>query len=125
MSKADDNTVMESIDSEVGVTCTDHALIRKAFQLALLCTKKHPLDRPNMHEVSHVLMSLLPVHSLKLTQQQPESLSSPTTKVVDYSRYVIESETKKSGCTECSSSNSSTDAQWFVKFGEVISKNSM
>ena len=59
MSRADDDTVMEAVDSEVSVTCTDMGLVRKAFQLALLCTKRHPIDRPTMHEVARVLLSLM------------------------------------------------------------------
>ncbi|EMS58253.1 LRR receptor-like serine/threonine-protein kinase ERL2 [Triticum urartu] len=59
MSRADDNTVMEAVDSEVSVTCTDMGLVRKAFQLALLCTKRHPIDRPTMHEVARGLLSLV------------------------------------------------------------------
>ncbi|GJN29769.1 hypothetical protein PR202_gb18088 [Eleusine coracana subsp. coracana] len=67
LSKADDNTVMEAVDSEVSVTCTDMNLVRKAFQLALLCTKRHPSDRPTMHEVARVLLSLLPAPPVKPT----------------------------------------------------------
>ncbi|XP_040242832.1 LRR receptor-like serine/threonine-protein kinase SIK1 isoform X3 [Aegilops tauschii subsp. strangulata] len=58
MSRADDDTVMEAVDSEVSVTCTDMGLVQKAFQ-ALLCTKRHPIDQPMMHEVARVLLSLM------------------------------------------------------------------
>ncbi|KAF6161194.1 hypothetical protein GIB67_007835 [Kingdonia uniflora] len=51
LSKADDNTVMEAVDPEVSVTCMDLSLIKKTFQLAQLCTKRHPSERPNMQEV--------------------------------------------------------------------------
>ncbi|VAI69426.1 unnamed protein product [Triticum turgidum subsp. durum] len=66
MSRADDNTVMEAVDSEVSVTCTDMGLVRKAFQLALLCTKRHPIDRPTMHEVARVLLSLVRLRVIHL-----------------------------------------------------------
>ena len=66
MSRADDNTVMEAVDSEVSVTCTDMGLVQKAFQLALLCTKRHPIDRPTMHEVARVLLSLMPTPALQV-----------------------------------------------------------
>nr|XP_020182892.1 LRR receptor-like serine/threonine-protein kinase SIK1 [Aegilops tauschii subsp. strangulata] len=55
MSRADDNTVMEAVDSEVSVTCTDMGPVQKAFQ-------RHPIDRPTMHEMARVLLSLIPLH---------------------------------------------------------------
>ncbi|VAH76524.1 unnamed protein product [Triticum turgidum subsp. durum] len=60
MSRADDNAVMEVVVSEVSVTCTDMGLVQKVFQLALLCTKQHPIDRPRMHEEARVLLWLMP-----------------------------------------------------------------
>ena len=66
MSRADDDTVMEAVDSEVSVTCTDMGLVRKAFQLALLCTKQHPIDRPRMHEEPRVLLWLMPAPALQV-----------------------------------------------------------
>ena len=56
---------MEAVDSEVSVTCTDMGLVQKAFQ-ALLCTKQHPIDRPMMHEVARVLLSLMPAPALQV-----------------------------------------------------------
>lgn len=118
LSRADDNTVMEAVDSEVSVTCMDLGLVRKAFQLALLCTKRHPSDRPTMHEVSRVLVSLMPPASLK-------NCSWPL-KTKDYTRITDE---KKSSLSNDSDDHnqysSSSDGAWFVKFGEVISKNTL
>ncbi|XP_031494119.1 LRR receptor-like serine/threonine-protein kinase SIK1 [Nymphaea colorata] len=112
LSKADDNTVMEAVDSEVSVTCTDMRLVRKMFQLALLCTRRHPCERPAMHEVARVLVSLLPVSSTK-------SVSS-----MNYERYMDEySEEKLHETVAATGSENCSDAQWFLRFGEVISKN--
>ncbi|CAN6172293.1 unnamed protein product [Urochloa humidicola] len=117
LSKADDNTVMEAVDSEVSVTCTDMNLVRKAFQLALLCTKRHPADRPTMHEVARVLLSLLPAPAVK----------PPTTKGAagDYTRFLATSADMKHDVSDDIGDNSSSDEQWFVRFGEVISKHTM
>ncbi|XP_077243143.1 uncharacterized protein LOC143883711 [Tasmannia lanceolata] len=112
LSKADDNTVMEAVDSEVSVTCTDLNLVRKTFQLALLCTKRHPSDRPNMHEVARVLVSFLPEAPLKQCLKPPE---------VNYARCVVNTEENPHDQHD----NSASDAQWFVRFGEVISKSSL
>ncbi|OEL38600.1 LRR receptor-like serine/threonine-protein kinase ERL1 [Dichanthelium oligosanthes] len=117
LSKADDNTVMEAVDSEVSVTCTDMNLVRKAFQLALLCTKRHPSDRPTMHEVARVLLSLLPAPAVK----------PPTTKGTagDYTRFLATTTADMNHDVSDIGDNSSSDEQWFVRFGEVISKHTM
>lgn len=119
LSRADDNTVMEAVDSEVSVTCMDLGLVRKAFQLALLCTKRHPSDRPTMHEVSRVLVSLMPPASLK-------NCSWPL-KTNDYTRIIAGDEKKSLGndSDDHHQYSSSSDGAWFVKFGEVISKNTL
>ncbi|KAG9445108.1 hypothetical protein H6P81_016448 [Aristolochia fimbriata] len=111
LSKADDDTVMDAVDSEVSVTCTDLNLVKKTFQLALLCTKRHPSERPTMHEVARVLVSLLPTPDVKAGSTHPKG--------IDYTRCVVDTERKQSD-----QDNSSSDAQWFVRFGEVISKTS-
>nr|DAD33775.1 TPA_asm: hypothetical protein HUJ06_012626 [Nelumbo nucifera] len=116
LSKADDNTVMEAVDPEVSVTCMDMGAVRKTFQLALLCTKRHPSDRPTMHEVSRVLVSLLPPLSSKSCTALP--------KPFNYTQFVVNKEGKQNQHQQQDNNNSS-DAQWFVKFGEVISKNSL
>lgn len=102
---------MDAVDSEVSVTCTDLNLVRKTFQLALLCTKRIPSERPNMHEVARVLVSLLPI--------PPTKPSSIPPKAINYTRYVVDT----GGKQQCD--HSSSDAQWFVRFGEVISKTTL
>ena len=110
---------MEAVDSEVSVTCTDMNLVRKAFQLALLCTKRHPVDRPTMHEVARVLLSLLPA---------PPAAKPPATKAAagDYTRFLATAaDMKHVGVSDDIGDNSSSDEQWFVRFGEVISKHTL
>ena len=100
---------MEAVASEVSVTCMDLRLVRKAFQLALLCTKRHPSERPTMHDVARVLASLLPAPSAK-----PCLLA---TKPVDYTCYLAGSDAKTDAQHYDSSSS---DGRWFLRFGEVI-----
>lgn len=110
---------MEAVDSEVSVTCTDMNLVRKAFQLALLCTKRHPVDRPTMHEVARVLLSLLPA---------PPATKPPGSKTAaagDYTRFLATAADMKHGVPDDIGDNSSSDEQWFVRFGEVISKHTL
>ncbi|KAL3647422.1 hypothetical protein CASFOL_008390 [Castilleja foliolosa] len=107
LSKADDDTLMEAIDPEVSVTCMDLSHVKKTFQLALLCTKRHPSERPTMHEVSRVLVSLLPL-------PPPKKASSAVPKNIDYAQEQLRQQ-----------DNNSSDAQWYVRFGEVISNNTM
>ncbi|XP_042506458.1 LRR receptor-like serine/threonine-protein kinase ERL1 [Macadamia integrifolia] len=117
MSKADDDTVMEAVDPEVSVTCMDLGLVRKTFQLALLCTKKHPSERPNMHEVAKVLVSLLPA--------LPTAKLCDVPKTINYAQFFVNSEGKQQQQQNPRlHDNSSSNARWFVKFGEVISNNS-
>lgn len=105
LSKADDNTVMDAVDPEVSVTCVDSGHIKKTFQLALLCTKRNPMERPTMQEVARVLLSLLP-------SPPPKKPPSPG---------------KLQGVEERRESQSSdtTSPQWFVQFREAISKSSL
>ncbi|KAG7538879.1 Leucine-rich repeat-containing N-terminal plant-type [Arabidopsis suecica] len=107
LSKADDNTVMEAVDPEVTVTCMDLGHIRKTFQLALLCTKRNPLERPTMLEVSRVLLSLLP--SLQVAKKLPS----------------LDQSTKKPQQENVVRSPEAEASQWFVQFREVISKSSI
>ncbi|CAI0404315.1 unnamed protein product [Linum tenue] len=121
MSKADDNTIMEAVDSEVSVTCMDVSHLRKTLQLALLCTKTNPSERPTMHEVVRVLVSFLPPPPMKGC-----SLSS---KDIDYSKFLAEKGEKQRGGSvlqhqqQLQQENNSSDGQWFVRFREAISKN--
>ncbi|XP_051142492.1 LRR receptor-like serine/threonine-protein kinase ERL1 isoform X2 [Andrographis paniculata] len=120
LSKADDNTLMETVDPEVSVTCVNSSHIRKMFQLALLCTKRQSTERPSMHEVSRVLVSLMPPPPEKPCWTTPG-------KNFDYAQFVaVASPQQKQKLQENKSSSSSTsDGEWYVRFGEVISKNSI
>ncbi|XP_022996147.1 LRR receptor-like serine/threonine-protein kinase ERL1 [Cucurbita maxima] len=118
LSKTDNNTVMEAVDPEVSVTCMDSAHVRKTFQLALLCTKHNQAERPTMHEVARVLISL---------QQPPALKQTPfPTKTLDYAQFVIDkgqNQNAKGQEEEQQKSDvDSSDARWFVRFGEVISE---
>uniref|UniRef100_M4D0R8 Protein kinase domain-containing protein n=1 Tax=Brassica campestris TaxID=3711 RepID=M4D0R8_BRACM len=109
LAKADDNTVMEAVDPEVTVTCMDLGHIRKTFKLALLCTKRNPLERPTMLEVSRVLLSLLP--SMQVAKKLPSP--DPSKKPTNY------------GVREQQQERSEEGSQWFEQFHEVISKSSV
>ncbi|KAK7391092.1 hypothetical protein VNO78_19446 [Psophocarpus tetragonolobus] len=117
LSKADNNTVMETVDPEVSITCIDLAHVKKTFQLALLCTKKNPSERPTMNEVARVLVSLLP--------SPPSKILAPPAKKFDYAHFVIEKgqQRKMESQQPQQDNNSTTNAQWFVRFGDVISKS--
>lgn len=52
---------MGAVDPEIRDTCNDLGEVKKVFQLALLCTKRQPLERPTMHEVVRVLRALAPL----------------------------------------------------------------
>ncbi|KAI4340838.1 hypothetical protein MLD38_025639 [Melastoma candidum] len=118
LTKADNNTVMESVDPEVSVTCIDHSHIRKVFQLALLCAKRHPADRPTMHEVSRVLVSLLPESATK------NSLNN--VKNIDYAQLLVNTKTYREQFTRqlppIHLENSSSDAQWILQYREAVPK---
>ena len=63
---------METVDADIGDTCKDLGEVKKVFQLALLCTKRQPSDRPTMHEVVRVLDCLVnPDPPPKSSSQQP------------------------------------------------------
>ncbi|XP_027364050.1 LRR receptor-like serine/threonine-protein kinase ERL2 isoform X2 [Abrus precatorius] len=115
LSKADNNTVMETVDPEVSITCIDLAHVKKTFQLALLCTKRNPSERPSMHEVARVLVSLLPA--------PPSKILAPPAKNFDYTHFVIEKGQQKLEAQQPQQDNNSSNAQWFVRFGDVISKS--
>ncbi|KAL0323694.1 UNVERIFIED_CONTAM: LRR receptor-like serine/threonine-protein kinase ERECTA [Sesamum calycinum] len=67
LTKAASNAVMDTVDPEILETCKDLGEVKKVFQLALLCTKRQPLDRPTMHEVVRVLGTLVPPPEAKLS----------------------------------------------------------
>lgn len=108
---------MDAVDPEVSVTCMDISHVKKVFQLALLCTKRHPSDRPSMHEVARLLVSLVPPPATK----KPSTL---TLKPIDYARFVIDNQGQHQQLATNHQDNSS-DAQWFVQFREVVSKNTL
>ncbi|KAJ0575676.1 putative protein kinase RLK-Pelle-LRR-XIIIb family [Helianthus annuus] len=116
LSKTANNTVMETVDPEISATCKDLGEVKKVFQLALLCTKRQPFDRPTMYEVVQVLESLLP-------PPKPEAACpTPPSKVSSYMDEYANLKTPH--LVNCSSIISTSDAQLFLKFGEVISQNS-
>ena len=113
---------METVDPEITATCKDLGAVKKVFQLALLCTKRHPSDRPTMHEVTRVLGSLMP---LDTPPKQPTSIQPtpmPSTKVTCYKDEYANLKTPH--LVNCPSMSTS-DAQLFLKFGEVISQNNI
>jgi hypothetical protein len=112
---------METVDPEITATCKDLGAVKKVFQLALLCTKRQPTDRPTMHEVTRVLGSLVPLITppKQCTQAPPAPL--PSAKVPCY---IDEYANIKSPHILNCPSMSTSDAQLFLKFGEVISQNS-
>ncbi|XVE97766.1 hypothetical protein REPUB_Repub03eG0047100 [Reevesia pubescens] len=121
LSKTANNAVMETVDPEITGTCKDLGAVKKVFQLALLCTKRHPSDRPTMHEVTRVIGSLMP---LDTPPKQPTSIQPmplPSTKVTCYKDEYANLKTPH--LVNCPSMSTS-DAQLFLKFGEVISQNS-
>uniref|UniRef100_A0A803PSF6 non-specific serine/threonine protein kinase n=1 Tax=Cannabis sativa TaxID=3483 RepID=A0A803PSF6_CANSA len=117
LSKADSDTVMDAVDPEVSVTCLDLGHVRKTFQLALLCTKRNPRERPTMHEVARFLVSLLPDSDL-VTKP-----CSNLPKTIDCAKFLIDNGQQLPKVKQ--QENNSSDAQWFVRFGEVISKNTL
>ncbi|KAK8476277.1 hypothetical protein V6N11_030865 [Hibiscus sabdariffa] len=121
LSKAANNAVMETVDPEITATCKDPGAVKKVFQLALLCTKRHPLDRPTMHEVTRVIGSLMPLESPPKHPNSVLPAPLPSTKVTCYKDEYANLKTQH---LVNSPSMSTSDAQLFLKFGEVISQNS-
>ncbi|XP_023753325.1 LRR receptor-like serine/threonine-protein kinase ERL1 [Lactuca sativa] len=107
LSKADDNTVMEAVDPEVWVTCMDLGDVKKTFQLALLCTRRNPCERPTMHEVAGILQSLL------------TGVKKGGGGEKKYEKMVVGDDRKKQGNED----ENSSDAQWFFKFRELVSNH--
>nr|CAD1826142.1 unnamed protein product [Ananas comosus var. bracteatus] len=92
--------------------------VKKVFQLALLCTKRQPSDRPTMHEVTRVLAASSgpPVPEAR-PGPNPTPAAVPPSYIDEYST------SSPSRALTCAASMSSSDAQLFLKFGEVISQN--
>ncbi|XP_024022681.1 LRR receptor-like serine/threonine-protein kinase ERECTA [Morus notabilis] len=124
LSKTANNAVMETVDPEITATCKeDLGAVRKVFQLALLCAKRQPTDRPTMHEVTRVLSSLTPPAAppKQATPALPPPSTLPSAKVPGY---IDEYANLKTPHLVNCPSMSTSDAQLFLKFGEVISQNS-
>ena len=117
LSRADDNTVMEAVDPEVSVTCMDLTHVKKSFQLALLCTKRHPSERPTMQDVSRVLVSFVPA----------PTKASLLPKPFDYAKFVMDKGQQQPTLhqPQLLQENNSSDAHWFMRFKEVVSKNTL
>lgn len=112
---------METVDPEITATCKDLGAVKKAFQLALLCTKRQPSDRPTMHEVTRVLGSLMPATT---PPKQPTSTPAAMLSSTKMPCYKDEYANLKTPHMLNCPSMSTSDAQLFLKFGEVISQNS-
>ncbi|KAK2452763.1 non-specific serine/threonine protein kinase [Trifolium repens] len=121
LSKTASNAVMETADPDITATCKDLGAVKKVFQLALLCTKRQPADRPTMHEVARVLGSLVPSITPPKQLTPPQPASHPSAKVPCYMDEYANLKTPH--LVNCPSMSTS-DAQLFLKFGEVISQNS-
>ncbi|GMN63256.1 hypothetical protein TIFTF001_032327 [Ficus carica] len=123
LSKTANNAVMETVDPEITATCKDLGAVRKVFQLALLCAKRQPSDRPTMHEVTRVLGSLMPPAAppKQPAPTLPPPAALPSAKVPCYIDEYVNLKTPH--LVNCPSMSTS-DAQLFLKFGEVISQNS-
>jgi len=123
LSKAANNAVMETVDPEVTATCKDLGAVKKVFQLALLCTKKQPGDRPTMHEVARVLGSLVP--EINLPKKTPPALPPllPSARVSAFTDNY--SNLRRAPHMINGPTISTSDAHLFLKFGEVISQNSV
>ncbi|AQK83004.1 LRR receptor-like serine/threonine-protein kinase ERECTA [Zea mays] len=126
LSKTASNEVMETVDPDVGDTCKDLGEVKKLFQLALLCTKRQPSDRPTMHEVVRVLDCLVNPEPPPQPQQQQQKAHahhqlppqpSPPAYVDEYVSL------RGTGALSCANSSSTSDAELFLKFGEAISQN--
>ncbi|KAF5936448.1 hypothetical protein HYC85_027577 [Camellia sinensis] len=117
LSKTANNAVMDTVDPEISATCKDLGAVKKVFQLALLCTKRQPSDRPTMHEVGRVLVSLMPSDTTpkQLTPTTPTPTTLPSAKVPCYMDEYANLKTPH--LVNCSSMSTS-DAQLFLKFGE-------
>ncbi|KAG6414517.1 hypothetical protein SASPL_121889 [Salvia splendens] len=119
LEKAANNSVMETVEPEISETCSDLGDVKKVFQLALLCTKRQAADRPTMHEVVRVLGSLVPppADANKVTAAVPCGKGSECYKD-EYANV------KTPHLINCPSMSTS-DAQLFLEFGQVISQNNV
>ncbi|KAK1287575.1 LRR receptor-like serine/threonine-protein kinase ERECTA [Acorus calamus] len=121
LSKTANDSVMETVDPEITAMCTDLSAVKKVFQLALLCCKRQPTDRPTMYEVVQVLWFLTQPH---IVEEQKKQLQQNN--ATEYPSYLDECANLKNhpNPVSRSSSLSASDTELFLKFGEVISQNS-
>ncbi|KAI8526118.1 hypothetical protein RHMOL_Rhmol13G0284200 [Rhododendron molle] len=115
LSKTANNAVMDTVDSEISATCKDLGEVKMLFQLALLCTKRQPSDRPTMNEVSRILGSLIPSDPPK---QPGMALPAPLASAKVTTCYMDEYANFKTPQLVNCPSMSTSDAQLFLKFGE-------
>ncbi|XP_077236346.1 leucine-rich receptor-like protein kinase family protein [Tasmannia lanceolata] len=119
LSKTANNTVMETVDPEISATCKELTVVKKVFQLALLCTKKQSSERPTMHEVTRVLECLVLAGAPKLAVPLPLPPAVPSY-IDEYANLK-----NKPNVVTCATLSSTSDANLFLKFGEVISQNTV
>jgi hypothetical protein len=114
---------MEMVDPDISDTCKDLGEVKRMFQLALLCSKRQLLDRPTMHDVVHVLSSVVcPEPAPK--PAKPAQLPGSTQPSTGPSSYINEYVSLRGGSAlSCANSSSASDAELFLKFGEAISQN--
>lgn len=108
---------MEMVGQDITDTCKDLGEVKKVFQLALLCSKRQPSDRPTMHEVARVLDSLVCAGALPKQPQASEKSSTAPSYISEYVGL------QGGSALSCANSSSASDAELFMKFGEVISQN--
>ena len=111
---------METVDPDIGDTCKDLGEVKKVFQLALLCTKRQPSDRPTMHEVVRVLDCLVNPDPPAKLAHHPTALPQPSAVPSYVNEYVS---LRGTSVLSCANSSSTSDAELFLKFGEAISQN--
>lgn len=124
LSKTASNEVMETVDPDIADTCKDLGEVKKVFQLALLCTKRQPSDRPTMHEVVRVLDCLVnPDPPPKPPSQQP-MMGQPPQPPSSVPSYINEYVSLRgTAALSCANSSSTSDAELFLKFGQAISRD--
>ncbi|XP_024541913.1 LRR receptor-like serine/threonine-protein kinase ERL1 [Selaginella moellendorffii] len=127
LSHVNNKSVMEIVDQEVKDTCTDPNAIQKLIRLALLCAQKFPAQRPTMHDVVNVILTLLPPPTVK--KSSAGAANAAANAAVDSSanagganrRYVDDYVDSKHR-DNLSASSTTSGGHLFVKFGEVISQ---
>lgn len=115
MEKVVKSALMEAVNPEIVETCKDLGTVKKAFQLALLCTKKQPHDRPTMHEVTRVLHCLA---------EEPIELVEQAKNQIPTNNYIDEYGFSAFNPTSISSFSTTSDSHLFMKFSQIMSKNS-